>query len=114
MSKFELYFYKSSSNREIILEFIDSFAGRELTKIHENLDLLQIYGLSLLRTPYVKKIIKQPAIYELRIKSEREVRFLFCLGKSCKFIILHGFVKKTQKTPQKELKVALKRVKEFS
>ena len=114
MNDFELYFYKSSSNKEIVMEFIDSFKGRELTKIHENLDSLQRFGLNLLRTPLVKKIINHPAIYELRIKSEREVRFLFCLGKPYKFVILHGFVKKTEKTPLKELKIVIKRAKEFS
>ena len=29
------------------------------------------------------------------------------------FLLLHGFIKKTQKTPDKELKIALQRSKEY-
>jgi phage-related protein len=33
-------------------------------------------------------------------------------GKSPRLILLHGFVKKTQKTPARDLKLAYKRMKE--
>jgi len=39
---------------------------------------------------------------------------IFCSVKARKIIILHSFVKKTQKIPQKEMDKALKRMKEIT
>jgi phage-related protein len=40
-------------------------------------------------------------------------RVIFCITKT-QMILLHGFIKKTQKTPDKEKKLALKRKKEIA
>ena len=37
-------------------------------------------------------------------------RVLFCVERKC-MVLLHGFVKKTQKTPQREIELALRRKK---
>ncbi|MGE4284757.1 MAG: type II toxin-antitoxin system RelE/ParE family toxin [Clostridia bacterium] len=39
-------------------------------------------------------------------------RSLYCYAVGRKIIILHSFVKKTEKTPQKEIEIALERMKE--
>ena len=54
-------------------------------------------------------------IYEIRssLTGNRIGRILFCIGKG-EMVLLHGFVKKTQKTPQAELELALKRRKEIA
>ncbi len=38
---------------------------------------------------------------------------MFCVNDET-IIVLHGFIKKTQKTPGSEMKVAVKRMKELS
>ena len=38
----------------------------------------------------------------------RIARVLFCVEREC-MVLLHGFIKKTQKTPQHEIDLALKR-----
>ncbi|WP_245978595.1 type II toxin-antitoxin system RelE/ParE family toxin [Allostella humosa] len=52
-------------------------------------------------------------LYEIRsnISSGRIARVFFVLVGS-RMVLLHGFVKKTQKTPDKELKLAATRMKE--
>lgn len=40
-------------------------------------------------------------------------RILFCMAQE-RMVLLHGFIKKTQKTPPQDLKLALKRMKEVS
>jgi phage-related protein len=40
----------------------------------------------------------------------RIARIIFCVSNSS-MVLLHGFIKKTQKTPQQELDLALKRMK---
>lgn len=46
------------------------------------------------------------------LPSNRIARVLFCLVKD-RIVVLHGFIKKTQKTPVEELALARKRKKEF-
>ena len=53
-------------------------------------------------------------LFELRLKGvEGITRVFFCTMTEKEIIMLHGFVKKTQKTPAKELKLAKQRMKEL-
>lgn len=107
---FEVIFYKTSSKNPI-MDFIlsldeelqlDIFAL--LKKLEEN-----PFSLGILS----KKITGVKNLFELRIKGENIiVRFFYCYKKNRIIIILHGFIKKTTKTPGKELEVAIKRKKE--
>jgi len=40
-------------------------------------------------------------------------RVIFCVEREC-IVLLHGFIKKTQKTPAQDLTLAMKRMKEVS
>jgi phage-related protein len=110
---FKLYFYQTSSKREVIADFILSFSKLEITKINNDLNQLSEFGLQLVATPLVKKIYQNPALYELRMKTTREIRLIFCFCKPNVFVILYGFVKKTNKLPKRELDTAIKRAREF-
>ncbi|MEI6187842.1 MAG: type II toxin-antitoxin system RelE/ParE family toxin [Alphaproteobacteria bacterium] len=52
-------------------------------------------------------------LYEVRstISSKREIRIIFYI-RANQMILLHGFIKKSQKTPDKELELVKKRKKE--
>jgi phage-related protein len=53
-------------------------------------------------------------LFELRIKGvEGIARVFFCTMVKQEIVMLHSFIKKTQKTPEKELKVAKLRMKEL-
>jgi phage-related protein len=53
-------------------------------------------------------------LFEIRARGKEGIgRSLFCTTKGQEIIILHSFVKKTQRTPKKELDVARKRMKEL-
>jgi Phage derived protein Gp49-like (DUF891) len=47
------------------------------------------------------------------LDSNRIARVIFCMGDGC-MILLHGFIKKTQKTPQADIDLALKRKREVT
>jgi phage-related protein len=48
-------------------------------------------------------------LYEVRSSLDRCIsRVLFCISED-EMVLLHGFIKKSQKTPEKELELALKR-----
>jgi len=53
-------------------------------------------------------------LWEVRsdLTSNRIARVLFCFSEG-RLLVLHGFIKKTQKTPDAELALARKRMREF-
>ncbi|MBI5657349.1 MAG: type II toxin-antitoxin system RelE/ParE family toxin [Geobacter sp.] len=52
-------------------------------------------------------------LFEIRAKAEEGIgRVFFCTMVGRKIVILHSFIKKTDKTPKRELNIALTRQKE--
>lgn len=68
---------------------------------------LETYGIRI-GEPQVKHL--DGNLWELRPLSHR---IIFFYWKDNKFILLHHFVKKTQKTPQREIEQAAKNLKDF-
>ena len=53
-------------------------------------------------------------LFEIRAKGQEGIgRAFFCTLVGRRIIILHGFIKKTEKTPKHELDIALQRMKEI-
>jgi phage-related protein len=58
--------------------------------------------------PHIKTLGQ--GLFEIRVKAVEGIgRAFFCTIKGKNIIILHEFIKKTQKTPQKEMDLAKKR-----
>lgn len=73
-------------------------------------DLMQSEG-SNLGMPHTRSM--SAGLFELRLKGKESVaRVLYCTQTGERIIILHGFIKKTQKTPKKELRIANRRLAE--
>ena len=54
-------------------------------------------------------------LFEIRARGREGIgRSLYCMVKGQEIIILHSFIKKTQKTPKKELELAKRRMKEVT
>lgn len=87
-------------------EFLDSLPKTARGKSFNTMDLLKIHG-KYLGMPHSKKIHKE--IYELRVKGDIEVRILYGIIKG-KAYLVHGFKKKSNKTPKREIDTALKRL----
>ena len=61
--------------------------------------------------PYVGSL--GSGLFEIRAKGKEGIgRSLYCMAKGKEIVILHSFIKKTQKTPKKDLDLAKKRMKE--
>lgn len=61
--------------------------------------------------PYSRAM--KDGLFELRIRgTEGSGRALYCYMSGNRVIILHAFIKKTEKTPEKDLQIARKRKKE--
>lgn len=71
---------------------------------------MEIYGPDL-GMPHTKAM--GGGLFELRIKSvEGIARVFYCTVVGKRIVFLHQFVKKTDKTPAKELQIARRRLKE--
>ena len=74
-------------------------------------DRMQIFGPDL-GMPHTRAM--GSGLFELRLKSQEGIgRVFYCTLVGRKIIMLHQFVKKTDKTPPKELAIANKRMKEW-
>ncbi len=60
----------------------------------------------------LKKVIGTQ-FWEIRLLGKDSIRILYVIPIKDKFLVLHGFKKKTQKTPAKELNIALIRYKDW-
>jgi phage-related protein len=58
---------------------------------------------------YLKHIENTNGLYEIRVQLGNDIFRIFCFFDHGKLVVLaHGFKKKTQKTPKKEIEMALK------
>jgi phage-related protein len=74
-------------------------------------ELIQSHGLERVREPYVKHL--EGPLWEMRMKGRAGIAraaYVTAVGK--RIVIVHVFVKRTQKTPRREIEIALKRAKE--
>jgi len=73
--------------------------------------LIQAFGLEKVHEPYVKHL--QGPLWEMRLKGRDGIaRALYVTAIGRRLVVVRAFVKKTQKTPRREIELALKRVKE--
>jgi len=94
---------------ERVNEFIDSLPVVVKAECIQIMELLIKEGHNL-RMPYTKKIHSK--IWELRIRGKIQIRIFYYI-KDQQAHLLHIFIKKSNKTPKKELSTAIKRIREI-
>ena len=90
-----------------IEKFIKSLEKQTIAKVIHTIDLLKEFGHRL-GVPHSKKV--RSSIFELRVRGIQEIRILYTFHKSY-IVLLHGFIKKSQKNPKKEVNTALARLR---
>jgi phage-related protein len=107
----EVEYYVDSRGNEPVAEFVDSLPIEVQAKVLRLIDLLANYGV-LLKEPYTKQI--KGKLRELRITGRSgEIRILYFAFTNRRLVLLHGFVKKTRKTPIREIDIAERRLNDF-
>ena len=105
--KRELFFYK---------DYFKLFYSDQTTKVKNKiLWTLQIIE-SIGRIPeiYFKHMEGTDGLYEIRVQSGSNIYRIFCFFDNNDLVVIgHGFQKKTQKTPQKEIERAEKIKNEY-
>jgi phage-related protein len=76
-------------------------------------DLIQRQGLNHVHFPHVRHI--QGALWEIRLKGADGIsRALYVVATGKRVVVVRVFVKKTEKTPRREIDLALKRAKDVT
>ena len=74
-------------------------------------EMLEAFGPFQVREPYVKPLGNR--LFEIRMKSKEGIaRAIYTPASGQRLVVLHAFVKKTQKVPQAAIQLALKRARE--
>ena len=103
--------FEDAQGRRPVSEWIRGLDAKDRARIRRALDLLQAYGAQL-RMPYARHL--RGKLFELRVASGRRAyRVLYFAATGRRFILLHGFVKATAKTPERELEIAERRMAEY-
>ena len=108
--KIPVVFYRTRSGAEIVRDWLRSLDEAERNAI--GLDLMRVQFRWPVGMPLCRGL--GDGLWEVRssLRSNRIARVLFCVTQE-NIVVLHGFIKKTQKTPDEELLLARKRKKEF-
>lgn len=109
---FEVELYEDERGFSPVYNFIMGLANRKLqAKVVGSLEVLAEKGNSL-REPYSKHL--EDGIFELRCKVASDiVRLLYFFHGDKLIVVTNGFVKKTQKTPAREIALAKRRRKDY-
>jgi phage-related protein len=103
--------YIDARGRSPVEEFLNQLPASDRARIDQTIGLLEGFGLQL-GLPYVKHL--EGKLWELRIRAGRKAyRVVYLAFTECRFILLHAFLKKTQKVPRKEIAAAKRRLADF-
>src|SRR5258706_12896495 len=73
-------------------------------------ELIQDHGLERVREPLVKPL--EGPLWEMRMKGRDGIsRAIYVTARGRRVVVVRVFIKKTQKTPQREIDLALERAK---
>lgn len=103
-----------------IVEVLDARVRDELEALPADMrarfrrivELIQGYGLEQMREPHVKHL--EGPLWEMRMKGKDGIsRAIYVTSRGRRVVVVRVFVKKTEKTPRREIDPALERAKEI-
>ena len=108
--KIPVIFYRTPAGTEVVLNWLRGLDVADRNSVGQ--DLMRVQFRWPIGMPLCRPL--GGGLWEVRsdLTSNRIARLLFCFADG-RIVALHGFVKKTQKTPDAELNIARKRMSEF-
>jgi phage-related protein len=111
MPDWSVEFYSDRDNSSPVWDWYETLDDKTKAKLIWIFQLLETNGIEV-GMPYIKPL--EDKLYEVRAEVNRNaIRVIYFLYTERRFILLHGFHKKTQKTPKKELEKAKKYLEDF-
>jgi phage-related protein len=99
-------FYRSDSGKEPVRNWLKSLSREDKKIIGEDIKTAQ-FGWPI-GMPLIRPLGK--GIYEVRSTLKNNIARVIFTVENKRMILLHGFIKKDQKTPKNDLELALKRL----
>ncbi len=110
----KIYFYRDKNGKEPVVEYLRELSRKndkdsriKRNKINDYIQVLMEYGTQI-GEPYIKHL--DGDIWELRPLRDR---VLFAAWNGSGFVLLHVFMKQTQKTPRREIERAKKYLDDY-
>ncbi|MBB4212438.1 phage-related protein [Rhodothalassium salexigens DSM 2132] len=106
-------FYRTGKGSEPVREWLKGLDREDRRVIGEDIKTVE-FGWPV-GMPVCRPISSHKGIWEVRssLPKGRIARVLFCIAEG-QMVLLHGFVKKSQKTPKPDLDLAVRRMKEVN
>ena len=107
----EILFYKTANDKCPVEEFLDTLTAKAVQKVAWVLRLL----VQLERVPsqYFCKMEGTDDIWECRIKFGSDIYRIYAFWDANQIILTHGFIKKSQKAPHREMEKAEEYKKDY-
>lgn len=107
----KVIYYTTNNDENPTKRFIESLTAKQQRKIIRILTYIERYGLVAV-IHHVKKLTGKP-LWEIRILGQDNIRVFYATIEKDAIIVLHGFSKKSQKTPEREIQTAMNRLADW-
>jgi phage-related protein len=104
-------FYVDANGGNPVRTFLEGLDLRTQARLRRAVELL-VQRNVLAGEPLVRHL--EGKLWELRVESNTNIyRIVYAFSAGRRIILLHGFQKKTQKTPRREIETAVRRFEDF-
>ncbi len=108
----KIIFYHFENGKCPINDFLESLDNKQVEKVFFVLDLIET--IDIVPRKFFKKLESTDNIWEVRVQYGNNIfRLLGFLYGNDLVVLNHAFIKKTQKIPKKEIRIAEQRKKEY-
>ena len=111
-TEWKIQFYVDEDEQSPVRAFLRSLDPQTRVRFGWSIEQLRVRNVQA-REPLVRHL--EGKVWELREESQTNIyRLLYFFFSGRKIVFVYGFQKKTQKTPRREIEVALRRLDEFT
>ncbi len=110
---FDVSYYTDAKGNKPVKDFLSEVFNKNQSFFEQCISAIErIKHRVYHKEPFSKAL--GDGLFEIRIRSKNDIaRIIYIFAKGKQIILLHGFIKKTEKTPLKELETAKERVKKY-
>ena len=105
-----IIFYGENSYAPV-KKFLDDLDSNTRAKLLKIINYIKNYGIN--SVPKYTKKLTGTNLWEIRTLGKTNARVIYFTSKNNTIILLHGFIKKSQKTPKNDLEIARYRLRKY-
>ena len=105
--RLQVYFFKTATNKQPVRDWLKGLRVEDKKIIGNDLKTAQ-FGWPI-GMPLIRKL--DADLWEVRSRLHNRIARVIFTVEGDKMVLLHGFIKKSQKTPQSDLQLAKQRLK---